>query len=83
MVANVPKCPMDLDILGGNMKIAKCYLKRGWWKHYRTEDGHAFSVRDDKDYWYDGNVFTNDKTNECYIPKEKHEVLFLQIKFEV
>ena len=74
---------MDLDILGGNMKIAKCYLKRGWWKHYRTEDGYTFSVRDDKDYWYDGNAFTNDKTNECYIPKEKHEALFSKIKFDV
>ena len=64
------------------MRTAKCYLKRGWWKHYRTEDGHTFAVRDGKYYWYDGNVFTNDYSKACFIPKEKHEVLFSQIKFE-
>ena len=64
------------------MKTAKCYLKRGCWKHYRTEDGHTFAVRDDKYYFYDGNVFTNDETNSGFIPKEKHDILFSKIKFE-
>ena len=64
------------------MKKAKCYLKRGMWKHYRTSDGHTFAVRDNKEYWYDGNAFTGDKSKECYIPKDKHEELFSQIEFE-
>ena len=64
------------------MKVAKCYLKRGEWKHYRTEDGHTFAVRDGKKYWYDGNTYTGDKSKECFIPEEKHEILFSQIKFE-
>ena len=80
MVASVQKCPMDLDILGGNMKIAKCYLKRGWWKHYRTEDGHTFSVRDEKHYFYHGNVFKDEKTT-VFIEPENHKRLFEQIEF--
>lgn len=64
------------------MKVAKCYWFSGWWRCYRTDDGHTFTVRDGKDYFYDGNAFTGDKSRECYIPPEKHEELFAIIKFE-
>lgn len=64
------------------MKIAKLYYKRGWWDYYRTEDGHTFAVRDNKDYWYCGNSYTKDESQACYIPHEKHEELFKKIKFE-
>lgn len=64
------------------MKTAKLYNQIGWWKFYRTDEGHGFTVRDNKDYWYNGNVNTGDRTGECYIPKEKHAELFARIKFE-
>lgn len=38
---------------------AKCYYVTGWWRYYRTEDGKTFSVRDNKDYFYHGNVYKN------------------------
>ncbi len=63
------------------MKEAKLYNQLGWWRFYKTEDGHSFAIRDGKDYHYNGNVITNDRSGECYIPKEKHEELFKQIKF--
>ena len=64
------------------MKVAKLYLKRGWWEHYRTEDGHTFAVRDNKYYFYDGNTITNEYKNRCYIEPEQHAELFSKIKFE-
>jgi hypothetical protein len=64
------------------MKTAKCYLKQGWWMYYRTEDGHTFSVRDGKDYWYSGNVYKGEKL--CvYVKPEQHAELFSRIKFEM
>ena len=64
-----------------NIKIAKFYDRRGWWMYYRTEDGHTFSVRDDKEYFYHGNVFKNENVT-VYIKPEQHAELFAKIKFE-
>ena len=33
-------------------KQARLYNGIGWWDFYRTEDGHSFTIRDGKDYWY-------------------------------
>ena len=63
------------------MKIAKCYTVNGWWRYYRTEDGHTFAVRDGKDYFYHGNVFKGEKVCE-FIKPEQHQELFAKIKFE-
>ena len=63
------------------MKTAKCYYKRGWWNYYRTEDGHTFSVRDNKEFFYHGNVFQNEKLT-VHIKPEQHAELFAKIKFE-
>lgn len=62
-------------------KQAKCYNQIGWWKYYKTEDGHGFTIRDGKDYWYNGNVITKDITSECFIEKKYHEELFAKIEF--
>jgi hypothetical protein len=62
------------------MKKAKLYDKRGWWSYYRTEDGHTFSVRDEKHYFYHGNVFKDEKTT-VFIEPENHKRLFGRIEF--
>lgn len=72
----------DLLILGGKMKKqARCYNQIGWWKFYKTEDGHCFTVRDNTSYWYDGNFITGDKTGKCFIEMKYHEELFNKIEF--
>lgn len=38
---------------------ARCYYVTGLWRYYRTIDGETFSIRDNKDYFYHGNVFEN------------------------
>lgn len=62
-------------------KQAKLYNQIGWWKFYKTEDGHSFTVKDNKDYWYNGNVITGNKTGECFIEKKYHDELFNRIEF--
>ena len=62
-------------------KQAKCHNQLGWWKFYRTEEGHSFTVRDNKDYWYNGNVAANDRTGERFIEKQHHAILFEKIEF--
>jgi hypothetical protein len=62
-------------------KQAICYNSLGWWRFYKTEDGHSFTVRDNKDYWYNGNVITGEKANECYIEKKHLDELFEKIVF--
>lgn len=62
-------------------KKATLYNQLGDWKFYKTEDGHSFTVKDNKDYWYNGNIITNDRTGECFIEKKYHEKLFEQIEF--
>lgn len=62
-------------------KQARLYNGIGWWDFYRTEDGHSFTIRDGKDYWYNGNVLTGDKSGECFIEKQHHEELFSKIEF--
>lgn len=62
------------------MKEAKHYSKRGWWDYYRTEDGHTFSVRDNRHYFYHGNVF-NDEGTTIFIEPKDHKQLFEKIKF--
>lgn len=62
------------------MKKAKLYDKRGWWSYYRTEDGHTFSVRDEKHYFYYGNVFKDEKIT-IFIKPKNHKILFEQIEF--
>jgi hypothetical protein len=64
------------------MKTAKCCHKYGDWIYYRTEDGHTFSVRDNKHYFYHGNVFKNEKTESVYIEPKDYAELFENIKFE-
>ena len=62
-------------------KQAKRYNSLSWWEFYKTEDGHSFTVRDNKEYWYNGNVLTNDETNQCFIKKKYHKELFDKIEF--
>lgn len=62
-------------------KQAKLYNQIGWWKFYKTEDGHSFTVKDNKYYWYNGNVITNDKSAECFINEKYHKELFNRIEF--
>lgn len=62
-------------------KQAKLYNQIGWWKFYKTVDGYSFTARDSKDYWYNGNVVTSDKSGSRFIEKEHHEALFEEIEF--
>jgi hypothetical protein len=62
-------------------KVARLYNSLGWWEFYKTDDGHQFTVRDGKEFWYDGNLITGDKAGACFIDKKYHEELFEKIAF--
>jgi hypothetical protein len=62
-------------------KRAKLYNELGWWKYYKTDDGHSFAIREGRHYYYNGNVHTNDKSGECYIAPDKLPDLLDKIEF--